>query len=115
MPLNPTDIIFGRSTNITWAVKNNSTNILNSSWIDKIYLSDNPTFDSSDRLLDQVTDNVFGNLAPDSSYNQNYNLNITDPSLIDKQQYLIVIANSDGQISETNSSNNITIVPIFFL
>ena len=74
----------------------------------RVYLSTDTLLDDSDKELAQ---NIIFNLAPDSSTSVIAFVNI-DSSFTAGTNYILVRANDNGNVSESNSENNIGFVPI---
>lgn len=93
-----------------WTVTNSSrSGIYNGVWKDKIYLSDDQTFDPSKDILLSQTD-INTSLNRGASYQKNSTAKM--PAGISGKKHLILVTNADRSLPESNESNNMTIVPI---
>ncbi|MBD2700493.1 hypothetical protein IC229_07595 [Spirosoma sp. BT702] len=93
----------GQSINIQWTVRNNSAYAtLVPSWLDAVYLSNNPVLDASDVLL--ATQPVSGPLAAGATYNRT--LTIPIPASAQGTLYILVTADRDNQNNDDQRGNN---------
>ena len=99
----------GNQVQVEWTVVNQGAKPTSAAaWTDEVYLSRDKTLDATDILLG--TADHGGTLAPDGSYTQggNYPLPVQDAGLY----YLIVHADAQGDVFETERANNLAVVPL---
>jgi hypothetical protein len=126
--LNPTafnlstnTIGLGGNLNVSWTVNNQGTLSIPSgyAWYDSIYISEDTTFDASDRYIRDIYRNENTALNPNDNYtfgndtNGLPNYNITIPNNIaGGNQYLLLVSDRYNYISETNEDNNVIATPL---
>ena len=107
-----TSITLGQSINLSWTTQNNSITVdALGNWSDQVYISDDTTFDFSDTFLASQFTGSFTPLAAGDSYTITLN-NITIPLTGVGDRFLLFIADSNGEQSETDESDNIVVIPI---
>ncbi|HEX8112507.1 MAG TPA: CARDB domain-containing protein [Kofleriaceae bacterium] len=87
---------------ISWTVTNGGTGTAWHSWQDKIYLSQNPVFDSTAIYVDFVSHTT--DLPAGASYN--VTKDITLPNLTTGSYYFLVVTDAADAIAEANETNN---------
>lgn len=92
----------GEPITISYTVENLSTSAAFGPWTDSIYLSRNDTFEPTDVLLGRLT--YTGGLAGGAAYAQNATFDV--PGVPDDQYYVIVIADSQRQVAQTDRTND---------
>jgi large repetitive protein len=107
----PTTASIDGVTNFAWTVTNVSSSGTNGLWKDRVYLSNDNILDTGDTYLAELASPV-NSLQPNGKYQQNYNLSLTDPNLVGTKKYLIIVNNPDGQLLETDRTNNTITLPI---
>ncbi len=102
----PASANVGGSLSVTWSVQNVGSDPANGAWSDAVYLSSKNTFDSSAELLGSVTrPNVGTALAGGASYSQTSAFSV--PSFLATGSYYVyVVANSNLEQSESNTTDN---------
>jgi hypothetical protein len=92
----------GDSVNVSWQGRNITGAPLVGSWIDAVYLSPDPFWNITDRLLGTVQHT--GGLVSNEVYSASLNFNV--PGLSPGNYYLIVRADVGNQTRETVETNN---------
>jgi WD40 repeat protein len=87
---------------VSWTVTNGGTGTAWHSWQDKIYVSQNPVFDSSAIYLDFVSHT--SDLAAGASYT--VTKEVTLPDLTTGSYYFLVLSDASDAIAETSETNN---------
>lgn len=100
----PTTATSGTSVSLEWLVTNTGSTDAPSNWTDRIYLSTDNKFDSSDLFLKELQHD--GLLAANSSYAAQQNLNL--PLSVSGDRYLLVVTDANKQVIEiTGEENNV--------
>ncbi|HVX09989.1 MAG TPA: CARDB domain-containing protein [Pirellulales bacterium] len=92
---------------VSYTVKNiSSTATASASWTDALYVSDQPTFNSSDPNQKFIADlnHPAGALAAGASYTVNQNITLNNIGTTDK--YLLFVTNSTGSQPESDASTS---------
>lgn len=98
----PVTATVGSTINVQWTGQNAGSAKPSGVWADRVYLSDNATFEPYDRLIGGA---VFSQaLAANETYSGN--ANVTLPNVLPGSYYLITVADATGQISEGAAENN---------
>ncbi|WP_013334633.1 CARDB domain-containing protein [Gloeothece verrucosa] len=107
----PVSGALGNNIGISWTVTNTGQSVAATDWYDYVYLSSNPTYDSSDTNLSYYYTGSSTPLDPSSSYTQTQNLTLPNnaPS---GNLYLLFVADRDNYQGETDENNNVYAVPI---
>ncbi|BBD63171.1 YD repeat-containing protein (plasmid) [Nostoc sp. HK-01] len=106
----PATASLGNSFEVSWTVKNQGTTAAPTDWYDRIYISNDPTFDSFDTL---VAEEFISTQTP-LNINGEYTItrNITIPNTVLGNRYLLFVADSSQNQGETDESNNVRSVAI---
>lgn len=99
----PASAAAGQAVDLSWTVRNNGAAQAPLLWQDALYLSRDAAWDSQDTPLGAFT--APAALASGASYTQSLSLAL--PGVPDGDYYLIVRANSGGELFETNRSDNL--------
>jgi WD40 repeat protein len=91
-----------QNANLSWTVTNAGTGTAWHTWQDKIYVSQNPVFDSTAIYMDFVSHDT--DLAAGASYN--VTKDITLPNLAAGSYYFLVVTDASDAIAEANEANN---------
>jgi hypothetical protein len=100
--------IASNKVQFTWTVSNQGSGTANPSWWDRVYLSTNETWESTDHILSDVY--VSQTLAIGASYANTRTVNL--PSLPAGQCYLILRTDAAGQLYEAAETNNLLVIPL---
>ncbi|WP_404783507.1 Calx-beta domain-containing protein [Altericista sp. CCNU0014] len=95
----------GTTLPFNWRVTNQGSAETLTAWTDRIYLSNNATFDANDLLLGQV--NAPNLLAPGASYDARADLNI--PLDASGNRYLLLVTDAGNTVPEQGDENNNTV------
>ena len=107
----PTTATWGEDLALSWNVKNQGTGAALADWSDYVYLSSNPTWDSSDISLGNVSAATQSPLAAGSSYT--LNRNVTIPAVTPGNWYLLFATDfNNNQQPETNETDNVRAVAL---
>jgi hypothetical protein len=101
-----TDATWGQSVELTWTVKNQGNLSINPGWGDKVYLSADSVWDSSDRDLSGTVAAPTKALSPGASYTVTRNIGVPYPGSTDKP-YLLVVTDATNLRAEVDESNNV--------
>ena len=93
--------VAGQNLTVTYQVDNDSSNAASGSWTDSIYLSTQPTLNSSSVLLGRVQHT--GGVAANGQYAET--LTAPVPGLAPDDYYAIVLADSLGLVPELNRTS----------
>ena len=105
----PTSGTWGEVIPVSWTVTNQGTGTALADWWDYVYLSSNPTLDSSDIYLGNLTAATQSPLESGSSYT--LNRDITIPNVTPGTWYLLVATDNNGnQQAESNETDNVRAV-----
>ncbi|QFS51026.1 CARDB domain-containing protein [Nostoc sphaeroides] len=102
----PTTATLGETISVSWTVKNQGLVSASSDWYDRVYISDDQFFDSSDTYL---TDRYTGEntpLAAAGSYTATQDISIRGYGKIG-DRYLLFVADGGNYQGETNEDNNV--------
>ena len=102
------DVVAGRPMTVKWTVTNAGNGAAAVAWNDRLYLSTNATWESSDYTLGALAHSV--SLDAGSSYTASGALTL--PEWPDGTYYLIVRADADGNLPEAVETNNTLAVPV---
>ncbi|MBW4676961.1 MAG: type I secretion C-terminal target domain-containing protein [Desmonostoc geniculatum HA4340-LM1] len=108
----PTTAAIGEKISLSWTVNNQGTNIAFADWYDAVYISDDQFFDYSDRVLSEPSAENYTPLAAGSSYTVTQETDIYFYQAEIGDRYLLFVADSTNQQSETNETNNVFAQPI---
>jgi RHS repeat-associated protein len=103
----PASFTDGQTATITWNVANQGQGAATGTWFDAVYLSKTATFNSSDILLGAVIHS--GPLAPSATYQGS--LNATLPSVAAGKYFVLVVADAQQAVPDTNRENNLVASP----
>ncbi|MDB5337904.1 MAG: repeat-associated core domain protein, partial [Planctomycetaceae bacterium] len=98
----PANGTVGQNVTIPYTVTNNDAIAITGDWTDSVYLSSDTTFGADDVLVARVPH--VGGLAANGSYNGQANAVL--PNVIDGDYHVIVIADTAGQVPDTNRTDN---------
>jgi subtilase family serine protease len=101
-------VIANRSLTILCTVTNVGNGTALPTWYDYVYLSSNATWDAQDTYLGYVTRSQ--PVAAGAGYT--WTNTVTIPSWLPGSYYLIVKADNDNSVFESNESNNIVAFPV---
>jgi large repetitive protein len=106
----PTQLQVGQTLPLSWAVTNISdTDNAYPTWVDTVYLSDDTLLDATDFVLTSATRGAnTPAVLPGGSYS--ISKNVVLPSTIGSK-YLIFATDSNNNRTESNESNNLSIIP----
>ncbi|MGF1632984.1 MAG: CARDB domain-containing protein [Phycisphaerae bacterium] len=106
----PQSIESGRSLTATWRATNLGPDAITSAgWTDRLYLSPTPDL-SGPGVVDLGSRSRFGSLGLNASYDESRS--VTIPDGIVGSYYLVLRVNATGNITETNSANNLLARPL---
>jgi subtilase family serine protease len=100
---------------LTWTVTNQGDVVAGSDWYDYVYLSDNTTFDSSDRYMGYLETSDKTPLEAFSSYTVSKDIALPQQVGATKQYLLFITdyyGNQNGNQIEKSETNNVRAVPI---
>jgi RHS repeat-associated protein len=103
--LNTTEAWSGQELQVDWTVTNTGegdTRTQETSWLDSLYLSENSSLDSGDRLLTQIRHN--GSLNAGNSYD--VTAKVTLALSLEGNYTLILVTDRDSQVYEGGGENN---------
>ncbi|WP_422665759.1 CARDB domain-containing protein (plasmid) [Anabaena sp. PCC 7938] len=107
----PTSVTWGEVIPVSWTVSNQGTGKALADWWDYIYLSSNPTLDSNDIYLGNLSAATQSPLESGNSYS--FNRDITVPNVTPGNWYLLVAADNNGnQQAESNETDNLRAVAL---
>ncbi|MCM0593810.1 MAG: CARDB domain-containing protein [Gloeotrichia echinulata DEX184] len=104
----------GASLSVSYTVKNQGEVSANQDWYDRVLLSYDDVWDSSDTYLNQRYTSTETPLAAGATYSVN-NLGFTLPGGVIGQagnRYLLVVTDALNYQSETNDNNNVKAIPL---
>jgi subtilase family serine protease len=107
----PSSLTIGETVNLSWIVSNIGNVATNRNWFDRVYISDNTTFDNSDTLLTSQFSSGNTPLVPGSSYTLSAT-NVTVPVTSTGDRYLLFIADQNNDQAEADETNNIFVLPV---
>jgi hypothetical protein len=109
----------GVTVSINWTVANQGSGAAdpghnnNASWTDSVYLSTDSTLSSDDVYLGSAYH--YGALASNASYSASRQVTLPrDVAWAGRSAHLLVKADVDARVSDTNASNNLRAVPLVF-
>ena len=98
----------GQPLTVAYRVNNNGAGITYpNSWIENIYLSTDAVLGNGDILLH--TKRHYGNLLPAAYYNDTITTSIIPQNLAPGNYVLLINTDANGEITESNESNNVAI------
>jgi subtilase family serine protease len=112
--LRPTEFSFSgepvatHSVQVTWGAENQGSGSAKSQWYDRVYFSTNDTWEAADPVL--VNQYNSRTLAPGSNYT--WTANATLPTVPEGRYWLVLRADANDQVTETNEANNERIISI---
>jgi large repetitive protein len=106
----PTTGNSGTNVTLRWSVRNQGTTATSNSWSDRVYLSDNATFEAD-------KDRLFGDFAHTDELavgaNKQVELNTKLPVDLSGDKYILIVSDGTNQIKEAaGESNNLLTSPI---
>ncbi|TAK36246.1 MAG: hypothetical protein EPO21_03325, partial [Chloroflexota bacterium] len=104
----PSTGITGQTIALAWTVRNQGNGNATPTWTDRVYLSTDNTLSSDDALVGSLPHSTA--LVPGDSYNATLSPKL--PVVTAGSYYLILAADSDSRLSESNETNNSTAVAI---
>jgi RHS repeat-associated protein len=105
----PISATLGESVAVSWTIANQGTTAaLSPNRIDRVYLSNDATFDASDEY---VGDLGAAPLQPGDSVTLNANLTLPNQTTVG-DRYLLFVTDATNQQGETNETNNVFAAPI---
>ncbi|AFY47683.1 CARDB domain-containing protein,putative collagen-binding protein,Calx-beta domain-containing protein,subtilase family protease [Nostoc sp. PCC 7524] len=107
----PASLTLGGTTDLSWTVSNIGNSPAPSDWFDRVYLSNDTTFDSSDTLLTSQSAAASTPLAVGDSYTLSAT-NVTVPLTDTGDRYLLFVADATSNQGETNENNNVFSLPV---
>jgi hypothetical protein len=96
-------LVAGDELVITWTVKNTGAGIAAKNWDDKIYVSNEPTFDITKAILMGAV-NRLSDLDTGKTYVQNLKVNL--PYSLKGAYYVYVYTDAANKVYESNNENN---------
>ncbi|MDZ7970726.1 MAG: CARDB domain-containing protein [Nostoc sp. DedSLP03] len=110
----PNTAVVGQQIQIEWSVKNQGAVATSRyDWYDAVYLSSKPTFDNSAVYLTDSYSGSYNSYQPlVSGANYTVTENITLPSNVNGNQYLLFVADGYNYLDEFDNTNNVKAVPI---
>ncbi len=100
----PGSAVWGNQVDVSFTVFNDSANDSSpDGWYDRVYLSNDQTFDGSDLLVGNTQRT--GALLAGGSYD--VNLSFTTPTNRSGQQYLLFVTDAAGAETESDETNNV--------
>jgi hypothetical protein len=106
-------VALGQSVSISWSVQNIGgavNSVFEDSLYDAVYVSSSPTFDSSAQYIGDFRESTHIPIATGGGYSDTEN--ITLPSTATGARYLIIDADQDNALHESNLTNNTFAIPI---
>ncbi|MDZ8261496.1 CARDB domain-containing protein [Nostoc sp. ChiQUE01b] len=113
----PTTAALGETISVSWTVKNQGIVSASSKWYDRVYISDDQFFDSSDTQLTSRYTGENTPLASGGSYTATQDITFSNYQQIGdvydglRQRYLLFVADGGGYFgenqSETDETNNV--------
>ena len=107
----PPNVVSAQQIELSWIVQNRGAGTPQVSWSDRLYLSANESWDDEDILIESFWQQSA--LAASSTYT--HTQRITLPTVSPGTFYLILKADNDGNLYETNEANNELKKPIEFI
>ncbi|MEO0769607.1 MAG: CARDB domain-containing protein, partial [Cyanobacteria bacterium J06649_4] len=102
----PNTIAIDQPVTVRWTVENGGTGTTFRPWRDVVYISDNPTFDSSAQQIGSAEPPQGKQLlAPEDSYQQSVEVQLQGN--VTGQKYLHIVTDAAGQEREITDSNNV--------
>lgn len=99
----------GQPVSLQWTVKNNGPqSTVIPSWTDAVYLSTNPVFDASDRLIGSTSISL--PLSPGNTYTKS--LTVTVPQEAEGTVFFIVNVDRFNQHNDNNRANNTLVMTL---
>jgi RHS repeat-associated protein len=98
----PANAVVGQNVSIPFTVHNDDATAIIGNWTDSVYLSSDGTLSADDVLVARVPH--AGGLAANGSYTGTANGIL--PNVIDGDYHVIVVADSSGEIADTNRTDN---------
>jgi hypothetical protein len=106
----PATTILGQQVAVNWTTTNTGGVAASLDWVDRVYLSDNSTLESTDTLLTEQARGSQTPLAAGASYNLAKNIDI--PLKGAGSRYLLFVADGNNAQIETNETDNVYALPI---
>tara|TARA_R110002049_G_scaffold2750_10_gene22473 strand:+ start:128718 stop:144401 length:15684 start_codon:yes stop_codon:yes gene_type:complete len=106
----PTTIATDQTLTASWTVENTGASPAMGSWNDRVYLSTDELLDASDRLMTSRGASGFTPLDAGTTYTQTADFSIQRAAAGD--YFILIVANADASIGETNDGDNIAVAPI---
>ena len=105
--------LFGNTIDANWTTRNLGTLKSPSVWSDRIWLSTDATLDSNDTLLSTSATNLANGIDPDgaSVFSRSVALPL-EAGLAAGNYFILVQLDSNGNVEESNESNNVQATPI---
>jgi len=107
----PTSASLNQTFNVSWTIANTGegkTFTTGNNWYDRVYLSNDPTFDNEDLHLN--TKYISNLLETGNSYTLNANIALSDTKT--GKHYLLFITDSNNYVKEGNELNNVYAAPL---
>jgi len=100
-----TQAMMGDSISVSWTVMNQGAGAASGSWSDAVYLSNDETLDGGDALLGTFSAADQSPLAFAEHYS--FTREVTLPTDSSGTFYLLCVTDANGELGETNESNNV--------
>ncbi|MDJ0568533.1 MAG: CARDB domain-containing protein [Pleurocapsa sp. MO_192.B19] len=110
----PSTGVLGETIEVSWIVKNQGTDATIVNWYDSVYISDDEIVDDSDLLFAYVENGGedFTSLAGGESISSSFNLRLLNDAEPGDNRYLLLVADTESVLPETDKTNNTLAVPI---
>lgn len=99
----------GQSYTASFTIENRGSGSASGSWVDELYLSANPTYESTDQVIGTLT-YTGPPLAPTASYAAQ--VSFITPSTPPGSYYVLVRTNVTDTVAEATLSNNVLAIPV---
>lgn len=109
----PQEAILSGTIEASWTVTNSGEGIAQAHWLDRVYLSDDPTLDETDVRLDYQWTGSYPSLnALDPGASYTVTANVTLPRTGTGSRYLLLATDASQRQGETNETDNVRAVSI---
>ena len=103
----PATVQFGQQVSVSWKVTNQGNASATGDWADQLYLSTQPTLNSSSVVLATQDESSYSSLAIGDSYIQSTAVTLPVTSTMAAgTYYVVVVTNYDQSLAEASTTNN---------